>query len=226
MTFLLATTILSGVIANWVLFLLGFRDMLVRYPLSVTLSYLVFLGLVWIWLNAVLSRRVREANQADYEAGVEFADFPSASSSPLESGFAGQGGSFGGGGASSSWGDGAESQLKHSSAGDSLDLDVGEGVVVVAVVAVAVSILGSAVYLVIEAPNLLSEALFQAGLALGIFKSARGMMGDHWLEGVLKKTLVPFFLVLVFSAALGWWVKVNCRPEVLRLSDALSSCSD
>jgi hypothetical protein len=42
----------------------------------------------------------------------------------------------------------------------------------------------------------------------------------NWIGSVLKKTAIPFALVLVLSIAMGAWAQRYC-PNAIRLRDAL-----
>ena len=42
----------------------------------------------------------------------------------------------------------------------------------------------------------------------------------EWIGGVIKKTAIPFVLVLALSVTMGWWAQHIC-PSALRLTDAL-----
>lgn len=47
----------------------------------------------------------------------------------------------------------------------------------------------------------------------------RATCGD-WIGGVIKKTAIPFVLILALSVTMGWWAQHIC-PSALRLKDAL-----
>jgi hypothetical protein len=156
--------------------------------------------------------------------------------------FDGAGGRFGGGGATGSWDEGgpssssasslvaasvasssktsSSSSSHHSSGGSGSGDDLGELVLVVLIIALLVAIVASFVWVVYAAPAILSEVAFNAALA-GVLAhhSHKAAKGD-WVGSVLRKTGLPFALILVLSIALGWWAQHYC-PDALRLSDAI-----
>lgn len=56
MSLILTATALSGLLATKVLLLLNVKEMLIRYPLAVVFSYLVFFALIKIWLLYIYIR--------------------------------------------------------------------------------------------------------------------------------------------------------------------------
>ncbi len=81
------------------------------------------------------------------------------------------------------------------------DLD-GEGAVVMAV---AFLLIGSALllsgYIVWFAPDILGEAVFGATLAGGLAHATKNHHEEGWVMGVVRKTWVPFAVVLVLAMA-------------------------
>jgi len=103
MSLILIATALSGLLATKVLLLLNVKEMLVRYPLAVIFSYLVFFVLIKIWLWYVsFSASGRENSTVENvldAIGDVPVDFPSGGGGSFGFG----GGSSGGGGASASF---------------------------------------------------------------------------------------------------------------------------
>ena len=102
MMLLVALTGLAGLLSSFCLLQLGVESMAVRYPIAVALAYLVFLGLMWVWLRA------RQDDLSDLlelvppdGVGAVFDAMPGPGAR-LPS-FGGGGGRFGGGGASGSF---------------------------------------------------------------------------------------------------------------------------
>src|ERR1019366_5476734 len=109
MSVILAAVISSGVLASKCLMVLGV-SLGYRYPIAVMTSYLVFLGLVrvWIWYVSVRAAAGFQLANLDFGGGggsgdsVGFGGCSGGSGSSARfSGFGG--GTSGGGGASSSW---------------------------------------------------------------------------------------------------------------------------
>ena len=101
MSLILLTVTLSGALLAKMLYLMGFESMAMRYALSVLLAYLVLLALVRIWLWYISpSRRLFDMTSIDGVSGNG-----GGSSAETPSLLKGEGGSFGGGGSSASFGE-------------------------------------------------------------------------------------------------------------------------
>jgi hypothetical protein len=127
------------------------------------------------------------------------------------------GGDSGGAGASDSWGE----STSGSSWIPSVDLDVDLGddgwLVLVLLVVLVLVIALSGGYLIWIAPQILPEAAFQAVLASTLARVSKQPHHD-WMPGVLRATAIPFVLILLLSAALGWAAHRHC-PQATRLAD-------
>lgn len=86
MSLILTATALSGLLVTKILLLLNVKEMLVRYPLAVVFSYLVFFALVKIWLLYIsLSPSSREESSVGdvldaVGNSIDVPDFPSSGS--------------------------------------------------------------------------------------------------------------------------------------------------
>ncbi len=242
MSLILSAVIASGVITSKVLLLSGVHSLRLRYPISVLSSYLVFLLLVrlWIWYVSIRCGARRGIRDVDV-SGIADGDGPggvlgfsgSNSGGGAGSGFSGfRGGDSGGGGVSDSWDSGAVSEslpppVPSSSSGSgwfgkldfNFDLDDGWWVLVI-LAALLLAILGAGGYLVYAAPHILPEAAGQALLATTLTRISKE---DHhnWMSGVLKSTWIPFVIVLILAAALGWEAHRHC-PSAPRLIDVFA----
>lgn len=242
MSLILASSGLAAMLGNWVLLhAAGVHDMWIRYPVAVSLSYLTFLSGIWLWLQYVgLGQESRESNSL-----VDGLDVPDVSlgggggsGEALPEAIGKGGGQFGGGGASSSWGEGRpvdafvgdggalESSGGGSSGssfklGDFGDLD-GDGIVLLllALALVAAIFLASG-YVIWFAPDILGEAAFGATLAAGLAKSAKRHDGEGWVAGVIGKTWWPFAIVLVLAQSVAVYAAVN-YPAASTLRQALA----
>ena len=110
MSLILTSSGLAAMLASAGLLWLGVTAMLVRYPIAITLAYLTFLGGVALWIRYVGLRDESGAGRSLLES----ADIPDigtsgrgGSGSGSLGGLGRGGGSFDGGGASSSWVEGA-----------------------------------------------------------------------------------------------------------------------
>ena len=100
--------------------------------------------------------------------------------------------------------------------GDGLLLLILFGVLVAAVC-------GAGVYVVYQAPVILSDAAFQAVLAGGLAHTARGVHDRSWERSILKATAIPFGLVLVFAAVFGFEAHRLC-PGATTVRQVLRTC--
>lgn len=103
--------------------------------------------------------------------------------------------------------------------GDSDDL-AGTLVLIILGIIVAV-VLGAGVYLVYEAPLILSEAAFEALLAAGLVKRYRQMAAGDWTGSVLRATWIPFAITFVVALA-GAWAIDRLFPGVTRIAEIFS----
>jgi hypothetical protein len=90
--------------------------------------------------------------------------------------------------------------------------------VVLALLAIAALVCGAGIYLVYQAPFILSEAAFQALLAGGLAHRARRIEQGDWLGSVFRATWIPFVLTLLLSLLAGWLIH-HYFPEVTRISE-------
>lgn len=113
MSLILASVVVSGVLASRLLLFLGIDAMALRYPLAVLISYGVFLSLVRIWIYWVTSAKLALDLSLLHGPGSGGSSGWGSSSSGSGGGSGGGvkfgGGSSGGGGSTDSWGGGASS---------------------------------------------------------------------------------------------------------------------
>ncbi len=236
---ILLATILSGVLFLKVLFLLGLVDVRIRYPLSVCLSYLVFFACIKVWLLCISPHRSGKTNTI----GWGDLSLPShgGSGGGRISSFRSGGGQFSGAGASGSFGDDrtaiAETGLSTApdpipansvsggiggTAGEVADA-LGDDDVIVAVIILVVfvaTVLGSIIYILYNAPTILSDAAFQGFLAASLISRTRIMTGLGWMGSVFRTTWKPFAVTLgvafLSGIILHWYF-----PRAVRLTDIL-----
>jgi len=236
MTVLLFVVCASGLIASKLLLEFGMRSMLARYLIAVCISYSVFFLLIRIWLWYVGVRGRSRAPNADLSEGIELSHV----SSDLISNSGGAGGGsdiaiggggsdFGGGGATDNWGEAGsvtsaslESSGGATSGGSSgwgFDFDFGDdGIVLIVLLLLLAVIFGAAGYLVYAAPEILSEAAFEALLAAGLIKASRKISRQGWMGSVFKATCIPFIIVLMMTGLFGWIAQMH-SPQATRLSE-------
>jgi len=174
----------------------------------------------------------------------------SSSGSSSSSSFSSSGGKFGGGGASGDWSEGGSgtgtraaavavatqrgvtavpksSSSSHSSSSSSKggggggSDDFGELILIVLIIALVVAVIASFLWLVWAAPGILAETAFNAALAGALTGHAHKATHGNWIGSVMKKTMLPFSLILVLSIAMGAWAQHIC-PTAIRLHDAFA----
>jgi hypothetical protein len=235
MSVILVAVISSGVLASKCMMALGVSFPL-RYPVAVLASYCVFLLLVrvWIWYVSVHAAAGLEIANLDFSGGGGSGgslNFGGSGGSGSGSGFSGfGGGSSGGGGASSSWeGNDAAALVAPPPPASSdshwwpdfnLDLGDDDGWVIALLIALVACILGGGVYLVYAAPHILPEAAGQVILA-GALTRVSKEQHHNWMAGVIWSTWIPFVVVLILAAVLGWQAHRHC-PEAHRLLEVLN----
>jgi hypothetical protein len=183
----------------------------------------VFLGLVRVWLWYVSIRRGAGLRQGISDAvdGLSWSGGSGGGGggSSVEFG----GGDAGGAGASDVWGESAPAEFAAApppsgggGGGGWLDFDLdGDGLWVLILLAVLIlGIVFAGGYLVYAAPQILPEAAWQFALA-GALKKASSKDGD-WMPGVMMSSAIPFIVVLILAAVLGWTAHHAC-PAATKL---------
>ena len=100
----------------------------------------------------------------------------------------------------------------------------GDGLLLLILFALLVAaILGAGAYLVIQAPAILSETAFQAVLAGGLVKAARGSHDPGWAGSLLKATVIPFGIVLVLAGVFGYQAHRRC-PAARTAHEVMNNC--
>ncbi len=247
MSLILLATVGSGLLATRIMLALHLKNVVVRYPLAVLFAYLTFFICVKLWLKYVAS--VAAVRSSRHTSTTPLDLLPNTSVSGSSGGgtkigdvFRGGGGEFGGAGASGSFGEvnvglaesgagvlstgadagGGVAEAAGSAAGEAvsgLDLDKGWLVVVVLGTIVAV-IFGVGIFLIYEAPFILSEAAFQFILAAGLVRGAHRIDSGDWMGSVFKATWIPLAVTLLLSLLAGYLMH-HFFPGVTRLSELL-----
>ncbi len=235
MSLIVACTGATGFVVSFLLLHVGLRRLWLRYAVAVLLAYGIFLLLVRLWL--ALQRRRLSVSSAGDGLNVDFGDIQIGGGGGSGStGFSGGGGSFGGGGASAVFEDAgnapaqalASAASSPSSSGSSfgsgfsfdLDLDGDEPVVVVVVIAVVGACVAASVYVIVAAPALFAEVLVDGTLTAGLYRHVRGLDEESWLEAAVKKTWIPFAVVVAFFVTAAV-VFHHIAPEALSIGDVV-----
>lgn len=210
MLLIVATTGGAGFLASFTLLTLGMTHMGWRYGLAFGLAYVVFLGLLWLWMRS---------RAEDF---LDIPDLPSLGpSSPKgdSPNVMGQGGEYGGGGAQGSFAQPLEPPaldipIGNTGEGPLPELfeaapDVDELAIPLTILALALGLVFSSLYVVYTAPLLFAELLVDGVLAASLYRRLRGLDSPHWLETALRRTFLPFLLTGLLVTGCGWWMEVQ-----------------
>jgi hypothetical protein len=225
MTFIVVATGSAGLFFSFVLLRLGLRVMWLRYVVAIALAYGVFLMLVGAWL--AIQRRKREVRRKSRSSGSGLGDvinvpgfggsIGGGGGSSGGGGFRPGGGSFGGGGASAGFDGGTTPVVPlvapsasssggggHGGGGGfSLDLDGDELVVILAVVAAIGAAIAASVYVIVSAPTLLAEVMFDGALSAGLYRRLRVLNHNEWWQDAIRHTWIPVSVVAAFFGLAG-----------------------
>lgn len=217
MALLVALTGIAGFVASYILLGSGLVEMWLRYLAAFGVAYLTFLIMLWFWM------RTRADDYVDLSYMLNA--IPSGNSS-AGSGYTGNGGNFGGGGASTSF-DAPDVDISgDSGAGDI----VGEAVSAaaqaeeLAIPLVALILIGSLLlsilFMIYSAPVLFAELLVDGVLSASLYRKLRGLDTHHWLETAIRRTVWPYILTAFFVSACGWAMSLYA-PEAHTVRDVI-----
>jgi hypothetical protein len=221
MLLLVTITGAAGFLASYLLLHAGLDEMWFRYLAAFGIAYLVFLLLLWLWLRT----------SAD-----DYIDFPDLSGiSPARSGescptYSGEGGDFGGGGASASFDQstepmplrGVSSPPETNPVGEALGAvsDADELAIPLALLVLVAALMLSSLFVIYSAPVLFAELLVDGVLAASLYRRLRGLETRHWLETALRRTIWPFLFTALTVAAAGWAMELYA-PGANSIGDVL-----
>lgn len=226
MCLIISGTFAAGLITTSVMHTLAVESMMIRYPVAVLAAYGAFFVLIKLWLLYVLKGNPDGITDRDIMPSPTFGGISDISGA---SGITGGGGQFGGAGASGDFAPdvaqmsatvGGESAIGDVSdaAGDALSDD---GAIVLLVIVAAVTLVaGAGIYLVWQAPAIMTEAAFDAMLAGGLIRRAKRVTAEDWQGDVFRATWPPFALVMVLSITVGGVIHFYF-PEASTLREAI-----
>ena len=243
MSLILIATFLSGLLATKILLLLHVQKMFIRYPVAVLFSYLSFFVFIKIWLWYVSTSSKSNIVETTGDAASNIMDITglpagelSVNSEPFISG----GGNFAGGGASGTFehvggtvyepsneilssaggiADSGGSDAVTEIASGAADFDEG-GIILIVLGVILVIIFGAGVYLVYQAPIILSEVAFDFLLATSLIRSSRKIDSPDWAGSVFRATWIPFLLVLIITVGFALFID-SLFPGATKLSEIL-----
>jgi hypothetical protein len=211
-----------GFLTSYVFLHLGLRSMTIRYPLAVGVAYLMFLGMLRLWL-AYQGRRLED--RTGFSDIIDLPGFGGGPSMPEP--FVGAGGSFGGAGASASFEEVAtvgsvESSASLSEAASSashgLSLDLDELWLIVLALLVLISGAVLACYAIYIAPALFAEILVDGVLIAGLYHRLRAQDMQHWLKAAVKRTWLPVMGTAMVLAISGFLMQ-KLVPEARSIAE-------
>lgn len=180
---------LMGFLASIWLNAVGMDSMAIRYPLSVGIAYMVFLLELSFFVSHHRATRKTFVDDSIPWHPTELSGIPQAiptgrGGSPATLAEKPDGGTGGGG------------------------FDVGgingDGIVVLLLILVAiVSTTLTSLFVINQAPLLLAEALVDGVLFFGIARGVDRISSQHWISGVIRRTLVPLLILVVCYSAIG-----------------------
>lgn len=231
MSLILGGSFVLGMLASKGLLLLGVHRMIVRYPIAVVCSYLAFFGFIKLWLAYVSSSTYRKSFTETAANGLGNIDVPlpsSGGSYNILKPFTGQGGRFGGGGASGLFEESPSETLQQvasstvSRAGDSIggkaadvagdtvtDVFDDAGKVLLILGVLLAVIFGAGIYLVYQAPMILTDAAFNFLLATSLVRKARK---KAVLTGWAASSVQRFGLLSLWLRCLSGWPMLRSLP--------------
>ncbi|HCE45063.1 MAG TPA: hypothetical protein DET40_16100 [Lentisphaeria bacterium] len=172
---ILFSTGVFGFLFSFLLLKIGMTQMWMRYPAAVCLSYLVFLVLLWIWLQY---QEYMEP-QSTVDDGIDAVEnlHEGISSSSLED---------------------------IGLSGDIPGLDADElACLIILLIAVCAGLI-VCLYVVWTAPNLLAELMLDAFILNRVYKRVKSNYDSNWLITALRRTWFPAFLLAVFLSVAGF----------------------
>jgi len=243
MSLILTGTALVGLLASKVLLIFDVNNIVIRYPVAVVLSYLAFFAFAKLWLIYIMSSDVRKSYDAGDAAADTLSGVPdfSGGSLPGHGTFSGGGGGLsGGGGVSGSFDnvgthvdinahDGIVDATAHTShgvgdaigdvAGEAASAMGDEGACILAILGILLAIVfGLGLYVVYDAPFILSEIAFDVILAASLVRSSRTIDAPDWKGSILRTTWKPFVTALLISFFGAVIIHAN-YPDVFKLSE-------
>lgn len=240
---ILAFAFTAGLLATKGFLALGLETMHWRWPLALLVAYGAFLLGVRVWLSYVgLGRYLDDDKDNDIDLGdaadavsnlvpdgsIELPDLSGSGIGDSVGSVIEHAGGGGGGGAS---GDFAAAVADSGSGGFSLpdvgdigDLGGDDGclpvLIVILILALLAAALGVGVYLIWQAPFILTEAAFEAALAAGLVKAARRADDPGWIGGTVSASWKPFLLIFVFAVTAAALAE-SYAPEARTLTEAI-----
>ena len=199
-----AVATLTGVLASTWLHRVGVDSMAIRYPLSVGIAYLVFVLELSFFVSHYRASRKNFVEESNLWHLTDFTGIPQSvpnrgATSPATLSEKPSGGGFDFGG---------------------IDAD-GILVVLLIIAGIASTILAN-LFVIYQAPVLLAEVLVDGVLFFGIARRVNRMNSQHWVSGVMRRTLVPMLVVAICYSAIGIGLQ-SIAPQATTMAEAVQA---
>jgi hypothetical protein len=225
-------TLLATWLTSHALLLLGMSALGLRYVMAILAGYGVYLLLVRWWARRLIERRENDVDPGADVGSVDI-DAPGSACEPVMR--SGEGGDFGGGGASGDFGDvlGESATSAGEVAGNVLEgaASADEGVVIAIPLAIVafvgwllLMVLGGLMMMFFGIEVLLAVAV-ELAFAYAAGRSAVVMAREGWLGAAWRLTRMPLLAILCGVFVLGWsinhWVPgAQSLPQAVKLTKA------
>jgi hypothetical protein len=200
----------AGFLASFLLMMKGVDTLALRYTLAVGIAYLVFLGLLWMWLRVGVDSL--DGPDAVFEGMVELLPDGAPRSPAVHARAA------------------LESEPlvelpdvpvpNVAAAADVDELAIPLAVILI-VAGIVLTVLVASFSVVYSAPILFAELLLDGVLAATLYRRLRRIETRHWLHSAIRRTIVPFAITAALMAAAGWGLAIYA-PGATTLGEALA----
>ena len=242
MSLILLGTILSGIIFSKLLLIFGLQHMMIRFIIVLIFSYLSFFLFMKLWLHYLTTPyRKNRQDESLLDAVDVITSVPDFSSTNSAHSLIGHGGEFGGGGASGAWENVSGSleipvseemivsansvcETTAETTGEAISCLADEGgILLIPLALLLLIVFGGGIYLIYEAPVIISEAAFELILATTLIKKARRIDNPNWMGSVFRATWPAFTLTLVITIIAGWVLMAYC-PQATKIKEVFQFC--
>jgi hypothetical protein len=202
MLLILSLGAVFSLVTSWSLLRLGVASMPLRWGLSVITGYLGFFLGTRMWLGyALADTPSQRAPALHWVDGLPDSVNLAFLMAPLA--------------------DPGQRQRRGSSINLDLDLPADdEGAILLLVLLLLLAVVGSGIYVIVQAPAILSEAALQVALAEMLRRRARAIDTPGWTGSVFRATWKPALLLVIAVVLVGLGLQALC-PGAVKLSDIL-----
>lgn len=230
----IAAAMSVGLLVTKGLLFLGVETLWARYLPALVAAYASFFIAIWMWLHmSRYGRHLRSDRRDGGDGGLDFPSGGGSSSGPsgaprIDAG----GGGFDGGGASASFDGGPLDAPSLDLPSVDVDFDIGGGddggiVAIIAgivLVLAAVLVFGAALYVVYQAPVILTEVVFEVMLGSALVRRTRGAATRDWSGVLFRRTWKPFALLALMALLFAGFAGVYA-PEARTALEVLHHSS-